>query len=38
MNRRDNQLIKKVINECRDIIRYTNEIGQEDFLKSDIYQ
>lgn len=38
MEYRDVQLLKKIISECNDIIRYTNEIGKEGFLKNDIYQ
>ena len=38
MNYRDRQLIKKIITECCDILRYTNEIGKEGFLINDIYQ
>jgi len=28
----------KVLSECRDVVRYTNEISEQDFLSSDIYQ
>jgi uncharacterized protein with HEPN domain len=38
MNYRDAQLIRKIIFECKDIIRYTNEIGEKSFLKNDVYQ
>lgn len=38
MNHRDIQLIKKIISECKDIIRYTSEIGKQLFLENDIYQ
>ena len=38
MKHRDIQLIKKIISECNDIIRYTNEIGEKSFLENDIYQ
>ncbi|HYE10152.1 MAG TPA: HepT-like ribonuclease domain-containing protein [Patescibacteria group bacterium] len=38
MKHRDTQLIMKIISECKDIIRYTNEIGEESFLENDIYQ
>ncbi len=38
MKHRDIQLLKKVISECKDIIRYVNEIGESGFLKNDIYQ
>lgn len=33
MKHRDIQLIKKIISECKDIIRYTNEIGEKAFLE-----
>ena len=29
MKHRDIQLLKKIVSECEDIIRYTNEAGQE---------
>ncbi len=38
MKHRDIQLLKKIILECKDVIRYTNEIGEKGFLESDIYQ
>lgn len=38
MRHRNIQLLKKIVSECEDIIRYTNEIGQEGFLKNDVYQ
>lgn len=38
MKHRDIQLLKKIISECEDIIRYTNEVGQKKFLKNDVYQ
>lgn len=38
MKHRDIQLLKKIILECKDIIRYTNEVGKEEFLKNDVYQ
>ena len=38
MKHRDIQLLKKILSECEDIIRYTNEITREEFLKNDIYQ
>jgi uncharacterized protein with HEPN domain len=38
MKHRDVQLLKKIISECKDIIRYTNEIGEKSFLTNDIYQ
>lgn len=38
MKHRDNQLLKKIISECNDIIRYTNEVGEKGFLENDVYQ
>ena len=38
MKHRDIQLIKKIIAECNDIIRYTNETGEQIFLENDVYQ
>ena len=38
MNHRDIQLIKKIISECKDIIRYTSEIGERVFHENDVYQ
>ena len=38
MKHRDIQLIKKIISECKDIIRYTDEIGEKSFLGNAIYQ
>jgi len=38
MRHSDIQLIRRIIAECNDIIRYTNEIGARDFLANDIYQ
>lgn len=38
MEHRDIQLLKKIISECKDIIRYTNEIGEKGFLENDVYQ
>ncbi len=38
MNLRDEQLLRKMIRECRDIIRYTDESGMSVFLQDDIYQ
>jgi len=38
MNLRDVQLLQKIVRECRDIIRYTNESGMVTFLQNDIYQ
>jgi len=38
MEHRDIQLLKKVISECKDIIRYTNEVGEKGFLENDVYQ
>ena len=38
MEHRDSQLLKKIISECKDIIRYSNEIGEKGFIKNDVYQ
>lgn len=38
MNHRDIQLIKKIISECKDITRYTSEIGERVFFENDVYQ
>lgn len=38
MEHRDGQLIKKIIAECKDIIRYTNDAGEAGFLENDVYQ
>ena len=38
MKHRDVQLLKKIISECKDIIRYANEIGESEFLENDVYQ
>jgi uncharacterized protein with HEPN domain len=38
MKHNDIQLIKKIIAECKDIIRYTDHIDEEIFLGNDIYQ
>jgi uncharacterized protein with HEPN domain len=38
MEHRDIQLLKKIISECKDIIRYTNEVGEKGFLENDVYQ
>ena len=38
MKHRDIQLLKKIISECKDIIRYVNEIGEKGFLENDVYQ
>lgn len=38
MRHRDRQLLKKIISECEDIIRYTTEIGEKGFLENDVYQ
>lgn len=35
---RDKQLLIKIVSECRDIIRYTNQISKNEFLVNDIYQ
>ncbi len=33
MKHRDVQLLKKIISECKDIIRYADELGEKGFLK-----
>lgn len=38
MKHRDIQLLKKIISECKDIIRYTNEAGEKGFFENDVYQ
>ena len=38
MKLRDAQLLNKIISECKDIIRYTNEIGEAGFLENDVFQ
>ncbi len=38
MRHRDKQLLKKIMSECKDVMRYTGEIGRAGFLKNDIYQ
>ena len=38
MKHRDIQLLRKVLSQCKDIIRYTNEIGEKGFLENDVYQ
>ena len=38
MEHRDIQLLKKIISECNDIIRYANGIGEKGFLENDVYQ
>ncbi|WP_028309610.1 HepT-like ribonuclease domain-containing protein [Desulfitibacter alkalitolerans] len=38
MKHRDSQLIKKMILECLDIIRYTSEVNRGKFLENDLYQ
>lgn len=38
MKHRDVQLLNKIIAECKDIVRYTNEVGENGFLENDIYQ
>lgn len=32
------QLLRKIISECNDIIRYTSAVGKQGFLESDVYQ
>lgn len=38
MNHKDIQLLKKIISECNDIIRYISEVGEKGFLENDVYQ
>lgn len=38
MKHRDIQLLKMIISECKDIIRYSNEIGEKGFHENDVYQ
>lgn len=38
MKHKDIQLLKKIISECVDIIRYANEVGEKGFLENDVYQ
>lgn len=38
MEHRDIQLLKKIISECNDIIKYANGIGKKGFLENDVYQ
>ena len=38
MDHRDIQLIKKIISEGKDIIKYTSEIGERVFHENDVYQ
>ncbi len=38
MDHRDIQSLKKIISECKDIIRYTNEVSEKVFLENDLYQ
>ncbi len=38
MKHRNSQLLKKIILECKDIIRYTKEIGEKGFFENDVYQ
>src|SRR5690554_5296941 len=38
MKHRDLQLLKKIIAECNDVLRYTNEVKKEGFLQNDVYQ
>lgn len=37
MKHRDIQLLKKIVSECKDIIRYSNEIGEKGFHENDVY-
>jgi uncharacterized protein with HEPN domain len=38
MKHSDKQLIKKIISECQDIMRYTNDISRDTFLVENVYQ
>lgn len=38
MKHRDIQLLKKILSECKDILRYTEQIGENGFLENDVYQ
>lgn len=38
MENRNIQLLKKIISECKDIIKYSNEIGEKRFLENNLYQ
>jgi uncharacterized protein with HEPN domain len=38
MRYRDVQLLKKIISECNDIVRYTDQVGKLGFLGNDVYQ
>ncbi len=38
MEHRDLQLIRKIISECQDILRYIGEVTEDEFLCNDIYQ
>jgi uncharacterized protein with HEPN domain len=38
MKHRDIQLLKKIISECKDIIRYASNVGNKGFLENDVYQ
>lgn len=38
MRYRGVQSLKKIIAECKDIMRYTDEVGEKGFLENDVYQ
>jgi uncharacterized protein with HEPN domain len=38
MEHRDIQLLKKILSECKDIIRYVNEVGEKHFFENEVYQ
>ncbi len=38
MRPRDAQLLRKIISECNDIVRYTGQVGKQEFLENDVYQ
>lgn len=38
MTHRDIQLLKKIVSECDDIMRYSTDISRDEFMENDIYQ
>ena len=38
MTHRDIQLLKKIVSECDDIVRYSNDISRDEFMENDVYQ
>lgn len=38
MTHRDIQLLKKIVSECDDIVRYSNDISRGEFMENDVYQ